>query len=83
MQLLSMLLLVVGWTTVTHFSGVSQNIIFTDYSLSKLVQLELLQIHEIYSDNSGPQETPLAPCSVLLRIQTAYPGVQLYSYWLP
>ena len=39
-----MLLLVVGWTTVTHFSGVSPNSIFTDYSLSKIVQLELLQI---------------------------------------
>ena len=31
-------------TTVTHFSGVSPNSIFTDYSLSKIVQLELLQI---------------------------------------
>ena len=41
---LPMLLLVVGWTTVTHFSGVSPNLIFTDYSLSKRVQLELLQI---------------------------------------
>ena len=37
-------LLVVGWTTVTHFSGLSPNSIFTDYSLSKIVQLELLQI---------------------------------------
>ena len=36
--------LVVGWTTVTHFSGVSPNSILTDYSLSKIVQLELLQI---------------------------------------
>ena len=41
---LPMLLLVVGWTTVTHFSGVSPNSIFTDYSLPKIVQLELLQI---------------------------------------
>ena len=41
---LPMLLLVVGWTTVTHFSGVSQNLIFIDYSLYKTVQLELLQI---------------------------------------
>ena len=40
-----MLLLVVGWTAVTHFSGVSKNSIFIDYSLSKRVQLELLQIH--------------------------------------
>ena len=37
-------LLVVGWTTVIHFSGVSPNSIFTDYSLSKIVQPELLQI---------------------------------------
>ena len=41
---LPMLLLAVGWTTVTHFSGVSLNLIFTDYSLSKIVQPELLQI---------------------------------------
>ena len=41
---LPMLLLVVGWTTVTHFSGVSPNSIFIDYSLSRKVQLELLQI---------------------------------------
>ena len=39
-----MLLLVVGWTTVTHFSGVSLKSIFIDYSLSKIVLLELLQI---------------------------------------
>ena len=37
-------LLVVGWTTVTHFSGVSLKSIFIDYSLSKIVLLELLQI---------------------------------------
>ena len=36
--------LVVGWTTVTHFLGVSPNSFFIDYSLSKIVQLELLQI---------------------------------------
>ena len=41
---LPMLLLVVGWTTVTHFSGVSPNLIFIDYSLYKTVQLELLQV---------------------------------------
>ena len=41
---LPMLLLVVDWTTVTHFSGVSPNSTFTDYSLSKIVQPELLQI---------------------------------------
>ena len=41
---LPILLLVVGWTTITHFSGVSPNSIFIDYSLSKIVQLELLQI---------------------------------------
>ena len=41
---LPMLLLVVGWTTVTHLSGVSPNLIFIDYSLYKPVQLELLQI---------------------------------------
>ena len=41
---LPMLLLVVGWTTVPHFSGVSPNSIFIDYNLSKIVQLELLQI---------------------------------------
>ena len=41
---LPMLLWVVGWTTVTHFSRVSPNLIFLDYSLHKTVQLELLQI---------------------------------------
>ena len=41
---LPMLLLIVSWTTVTHFSGVSPNSIFIDYSLYKTVQLELLQI---------------------------------------
>ena len=30
---------------------------------------------EIHSDNSGTQETPLAPYSVSLRVQTGYPGV--------
>ena len=39
-----MLLLVVCWTTVTHFSGVSPNLIFINYSLYKTVQLDLLQI---------------------------------------
>ena len=34
-----------------------------------------------YTDNSGTQETPLAPYSVSLRVQTGYPGVQVYSYW--
>ena len=28
-------------------------------------------------------ETPLAPYSVSLRVQTGYPGVQVYSYWFP
>ena len=41
---LPMLLLVVGWTTVTHFSGISPNLIFIDYSPHITVQLELLQI---------------------------------------
>ena len=41
---LPLLLLVVDWTTATHFSGVSPNSIFIDYSLYKTVQLELLQI---------------------------------------
>ena len=41
---LPMLLLVVRWTTVTHFTRVSPSSIFIDYSLSKIVQLELLQI---------------------------------------
>ena len=52
---LSMLLLVVSWTTATHFSGVSLKSIFIDYSLSKTVLLELLQIHVNklrYSGNS-------------------------------
>ena len=81
---LPMLLSVVGWTTLTHFPGVSPSSVFTDYSLSKIVQLELLQIRvNIYSDNSGTQETPLAACSVLLRVQTSYPVVQVYSNWLP
>ena len=39
-----MLLLVVGWITVTHFSGVSLSSIFVDYSASKTVQLESYQI---------------------------------------
>ena len=25
----------------------------------------------------------MAPCSVSLRVQTGYPGVQVYSYWFP
>ena len=60
---LPMLWLVVGWTTVTHFLGVSPNSIFIDYSLSKRVQLELLQIRvtKIHSNNSGTQEIPLVP----------------------
>ena len=41
---LPMLLLVVGWTTVTHFSGVSPNSISIDYNLYTTAQLELLQI---------------------------------------
>ena len=117
---LPILLLVVGWTTVTHFSGVSPNSIFIDYSLSKIVQLELLQIqvtllthfthcnslfrslskfnlHRLQSiqniaarivTNSSNftkilQQTPLAPSSASLRVQTGYPGVQVYSYWFP
>ena len=39
-----MLLLVVGWITVTHFSGVSLSSIFVNYSASKTVQLESYQI---------------------------------------
>ena len=35
-----MLLLVVGWITVTHFSGVSLSSIFVNYSVSKTVHLE-------------------------------------------
>ena len=68
-----MLLLVVGWTTVTHFSGVSLKSIFIDYSLSKIVLLELLQIRVNTFDNSGTQETPLAPYSVFAQS----------SNWLP
>ena len=34
------LLFVVGWITVTHFSGVSLTSIFVNYSASKIVQLE-------------------------------------------
>ena len=33
-----------GWTTVTDLSGVSQNSFFIDYSLPKIVQLDLSQI---------------------------------------
>ena len=39
-----MILLVVGWITVTHFSGVSLSLIFVNYSASKTVQLESYQI---------------------------------------
>ena len=39
-----MLLLVVDWITVTHFSGVSLGSIFVNYSASKTVQLESYQI---------------------------------------
>ena len=39
-----MLLLVVGWITVTHFSGGSLSSIFVNYSASKTVQLESYQI---------------------------------------
>ena len=38
------LLLVVGWITVTHFSGFSLSPIYVNYSGSKIVQLELYQI---------------------------------------
>ena len=36
-----MLLLVVGWITVTHFSGVSPSSICVNYSAFKIVQQEL------------------------------------------
>ena len=39
---LPILLLVIGWTTITHILGVSPNLIFIDYSIT--VELELLQI---------------------------------------
>ena len=39
-----MLLLVVGWITVTHFLGVSLSSIFVNYSASKTVQLDSYQI---------------------------------------
>ena len=39
-----MLLLVVGWITVTHFSGVPLSSIFINYSAFKIVQLESYQI---------------------------------------
>ena len=42
---LPMLLLVVGWTTVTHFSGVSPNSTFTDYSLYTLITTVLRKLH--------------------------------------
>ena len=38
-----MLLLVVGWITATHFSGVSPSSIYINYSASKIVQPELYQ----------------------------------------
>ena len=44
LYLWAMLLLVVGWTTVTHFSGVSLHSIFVNYNASKTVQLESYQI---------------------------------------
>ena len=37
----------------------------------------------IYPDYSSTQEITLAPYSVSLRVQMGYPGVQVYSYWLP
>ena len=39
-----MLLLVVDWITVIHFSGVSLSSIFVNYSSAKIVQLESYQI---------------------------------------
>ena len=39
----SVLLLVVGWITATHFSGVSASSININYSASKIVQPELCQ----------------------------------------
>ena len=51
----------------------------TQNSAAKIVT----NIVEIHSDNSGTQETPLAPYSVLFNVQTGYPGVQVYSYWFP
>ena len=38
-----MLLLVVDWTTATHFSGASPSLIYTNYSASEIVQPELYQ----------------------------------------
>ena len=38
-----MLLLVVVWITVTHFSGASPSSIYTNYNASKIVQPELYQ----------------------------------------
>ena len=40
--LVVVLLLVVGWITVTHFNSLSS--IFVNYSLSKIVQLESYQL---------------------------------------
>ena len=44
LYLWQMLLLVVGWITVAHFSGVSLSSIFINYSASKTVQIESYQI---------------------------------------
>ena len=47
-----MLLLVVCWITVTHFSGVSLSSMFVNYSASKIVQLESYKIPvDIFSTN--------------------------------
>ena len=77
---LPMLLLVVGWTTVTHFSGVSPSSIFLDYLLYKIVQLELLQIRVNIFGLLQYSGNYMAPYSVLLRVLIDYPGVQVYSY---
>ena len=53
-----MLLLVVVWITVTHFSGASPSSFYTNYSASKIVQPELYQNQY----NSCAKETALASC---------------------
>ena len=52
MYLWLMLLLVVGWITVTHFSGVSPSSIYVNYRASKIVQSEFIKHQSIHQYNS-------------------------------
>ena len=80
---LPMLLLAVGWTTVTHFSGVSKVNLHRLQSIQNSAARIVKNSCKYTWITPVLGETPLAPYSVSLRVQTGYPGVHVYSYWFP